>query len=253
MRIGTFIGVTCALAALGAATPAQAIECGSMTGTEGDDTLIIGEVYEWNAAIGAWWPVNPAFGVLGACLFSEVDTSLISTSCTGVNTSADYANIEMLGGDDAVTVQMSGIQACPESPYAIGPWWSGGWNNKFFLYGSLGEGADSFYGSPNRDIIVSNSMSFTDDGEDDLLCGFSGDDALYGDTDDTSDRECLDGGSGEDFCHGIGTSSPEQDRVIGCETYWSATTAPECFWNGWWVECYTCSDYCGASPPDLWP
>ncbi|MBZ0115359.1 MAG: hypothetical protein K8H88_00085 [Sandaracinaceae bacterium] len=248
----TFVPIVTSSLLLLVAARAHAFQCGSLTTDAGDNTVILGEVYQRdNSYPPQWVPVDWANGDLGACWTDQYGLShLTAFACGGQSSSSDFMLINTGAGDDQITVWHGQVTSCPGTNYAIGPWFTS-WNGKFFVDANLGTGFDRFYGTPNRDVVDSNT-STTDDGEDDLLCGYGGNDTLTGDTADATDRECLWGGGGTDVCDGAG-DSPEADRGQ-CEMLTSATNFPpdSCYFIGGQLVCENCWDACGTSPPNLW-
>ena len=120
--------------------------------------------------------------------------------------------------------------------------------DRLALDAEMGTGSDRFYGSDNADVAASNSLTVTFSGgvlnaytpadrANDTLCGYWGDDWLYGDDDDGLAgawpnigfySETLDGGGGSrDVCFGdrppalvafvAGEAQTDSADVLGCE------------------------------------
>jgi hypothetical protein len=142
------------------------------------------------------------------------------TSCTSSTTSADWVEIYGSPGGDRIAPLTSNIGTitCGTGGNKILPF---AWSFPAAIAG-LG-GSDLMYGTANNDLLVSNVFgSASGDSSNDILCGMNGDDALYGDGDDSSPapEEWLDGGPGSDYCASVlggGDFSPG-DVAANCET-----------------------------------
>jgi hypothetical protein len=95
---------------------------------------------------------------------------------------------------------------------------------------------DYIYGTSNQDTLYSDESTGTwYDNVTDLICGYGGDDEIYGDFDTSTYAypTCLDGGAGNsDVC-------ADGDVTSDCESTSGSTVA-------------TSSCSCGSAPPTIW-
>jgi hypothetical protein len=117
-----------------------------------------------------------------------------------------------------------------DTNFGFGLWYNG--------YG----GADHVYGTPNQDYLFAYDyndqygMGLDYDSYHDTLCGYDGDDCLYGDQRAIfGPTTCSDGGSGLDLSENTNYKSV------------SAHSG-----NGATVDAYTDPCSCGSAPPSLW-
>jgi hypothetical protein len=243
-----FTGAALVLAAavLGGAPRAHALTCDAVAGDDGDNTMIVGEVYQWVPALGGWFPITGS-GTVGVCWTDEHGAwNLVITRCHGTTPAGDTLDISAGAGDDVVGVHppSGDFFSCgmPTRSLAIGPWLPA-W--RLGVVTALGEGSDSFFGSPNADTTFSTDSFMGNDASDDRMCGYAGNDRLFGDLKDF-DRECMSGGAGSDRCDGGTVSLPDVDRGLSCEALINASA-------GWNTACGTETSVCGTAPPDLTP
>jgi hypothetical protein len=110
------------------------------------------------------------------------------------------------------------------------------------------KGKDFVYGTPNNDELWTDSYSIPApvggpyDPDPEPVCGYGGNDFLGGDYSpaNRSQEDCLNGGAGNDVCHG-GPDTLGQDTAYSCETNYSVVTP---------VDLNTCG--CGTAQPPLW-
>jgi len=234
------------------ASDAGAQNCGHVDYSLSADDLevVVGQQYTLVGSI-----LKPK-KVAAVCVTSAGgSTSHVLSACNA--TAVDPITLETGRGDDVIYTYRSGNPVFSCGGTLIGPWAT---IFSFGISGALGAGSDVFYGSPNDDRMISSYHEadtysgyynlWVEDGSMDVLCGYEGTDALYGDAGDSaSDFECLDGGSGvDDYCHGLSYSTPETDQAMssgefpdGCETVLGATTT--------WILSGACSNACPSTPP----
>jgi len=197
-----------------------------MSAESDDMVIVVGQQMNRFWFNGGW--VYFGTGKLATCTFGLglADPSDVYSSCDTSTSSSDTFYVSGGSGDDAIVVHQYGVFSC-------GSTYVGAWNGSFSfgLQAQGYTGADRIYGSPNADVLLSSRFlslfGYVDDGSDDALCGYGGDDDLYGDTTDSTDFECMDGGdpSPGDYCDGGSASSPEVDRARNCSTVSEATTS----------------------------
>ncbi len=214
----------------------------------------------WSACPGGGCYIPIGTGVLGVCWRDGYGAwHYVQTAC-GWNDSWDRLRINAGDGDDEVIAHPSGASrfACEGGYFAIDPaaWGSSQFNVGLDVY--LGEGIDAFDGTPMSDVVRSNDFGLNDDGSGagprnpylgDVMCGYGGNDGLYGDADNATgwaNNECLNGGSGTDVCNGATSTTPtDYDDNWACETnsnnYSSGTTG------------YTSACQNACTSPDLSP
>lgn len=195
-----------------AATPcatAHAATCATFTADSGDNVIILGETtsYFWYA--GKYWFYGT--GDLAVCWKTThgVYTYTSYSSCDSNTSASDSVYVKALAGDDVVVPNVEGhnCEGSAISTY-VNPF-----NEAIFDFGldtEMGTGADTAYGTGNDDVLYSNEYGtivpynyLPADADEDILCGYDGDDSLYGDHDDTETyEEILHGGDGTDYCNG---------------------------------------------------
>lgn len=221
--------------------------CDTVDLNDDHNVAIVGEILQWSSGIGAYIPVGS--GTLGVCWQDGTSGTWVleTTSCSAYST-WDRLRINARGGNDTVIAHPAGASTfyCESASYVIAP---ADWVNVFNvgLDTYLGEGSDTFHGSPRSDVCRSNDFAMTDDGEGDTLCGYGDSDGLYGDDDSVTgwaNNECLNGGAGSsDVCNGGAVNtSPDHDDAWYCESVSNTYPTP-----------YTaaCRDACTS--PDLSP
>lgn len=212
---------------VGVGARAYAGECGSLSVDDsGGVVVVLGERY---FKVGGF--LAPS-GVAAACVLQSDGTQTFHefAGCTaGTSGARDWLSVYTDEGDDIIATShpFDDVFECDWSGGGdgrgayIGPWATTTRNATNFFFGVAARGmggSDEIYGSPNRDYLFSSryyGFSIPDDGEVDLLCGYDGDDYLYGDAGDSSDYECLDGGADADYCNGNGSGT---DYGQNCET-----------------------------------
>lgn len=242
---------------------AAAAVCDSVIGDSGDNIVILGSQTTHVGTYPNDFYVSLSPLRLQACWRDQYGLwHLDTTSCTGTYTPAgDQVIVDTGEGDDIVVAHpdSAGNFTCPVSTgVVVGPWVPG---MDFGINALLGTGADTAYLSPNDDIAISGAATAVDDGANDIMCGYGGDDILLGDGTDGTDLECLDGGADTDVCYGYGSDvSPDPDSAPRCETVNSASSGCS-YIPPFLFLCDSCagggvfglSSYCGSEPPDLSP
>jgi hypothetical protein len=150
-----------------------------------------------------WAALGEINGHLAMCQRRYDGTQIYTPipSCSAATPSGDLVRLSDAGGGDATTIGpldhdilCGGTQPMhPWSPtFAFGLWYTG--------YGA----DDYILGTPNADVLHSFSyVPGLHDASPDQVCGYGGDDELYGDVDGpapTVPLACLDGGAGTDDC-----------------------------------------------------
>ncbi len=206
------------------------------------------------------------------------------TGCDIYSTSSESVYIDAGAGNDSVAANSVGhICNAGYTPYLL-PFDVPGFS--FYMSVDLGTGSDHGYGSSNDDVFESNYRTIFGahpaDNDNDFLCGYDGDDQLYGDGDHgdsgywpiiySGHEERLNGGLGSDYCHGGDTEDtydwamipdPAPDPNIytqqwqrdiasgGCNPpIVSAAEAIAPYFSNYAFEMK--SDVCGDAPPNLW-
>ena len=177
------------------------------------------EYVDFGPPIGAFWIQTDELGVCDDGVLT------ILSGCDSSTSASDDASIELRGGDDRIAPITSGYVSCG-SGYRVYPFKSS-WDFGMVIEG--GDGEDEIYGSPNDDILRSNYVfvsgwiiSYPNDNDDDLLCGYDGNDTLDGDgtvsTPDEPDAagSCLDGQSGSDSENAWGEERTPPNCAVSC-------------------------------------
>ncbi|MCU0674555.1 MAG: hypothetical protein MUE69_17410 [Myxococcota bacterium] len=223
------------LALCGLASEARA-QCGSFFGTTGADTILVGQaVWEYtNPLTGVTSPIPRGF--VGIC--RKTGSTFEYTEIIGCNdTTQDDLYIYPQQGNDLVAPVTVAIRCGTNGPH-IGPFRETTFGFGFAVVGDgTGTGGDTIHGTRNDDALFSfHGNPGANDSSGDLLCGYEGDDFLWGDS--SSTRERMSGGVGSDHCYGgTQTSSLSIDHVWSCETRYNSTAVQ------------TSSDPCGSSVP----
>ena len=209
VRYGMHLGLGALLAIFGAAASpprARAASCGTFTATNNANDIIVGEQAGYFWYDGQYW-----FYPLGKLAICWGETTPVNyelfTGCSTSSTSSDYIKVKALGGNDRLVPNETGHICEPTilSTYVL-PFDEGRFD--FYVYAEMGTGADEAHGTENGDALYSNYNggvgSLPADSAEDTLCGWGGNDALYGDNDDTDTyEETLEGGTGaSDYCLG---------------------------------------------------
>ena len=223
----SIVALVSVLALGGFSAQAHAGECGSLSiADSGGVVVVLGERY----FKGPWG--ESSSGVAAACvLHSDGSQSFhLFPNCTaGRNGARDWLSVYTDAGDDIIATYhpFDDVFECEWSDIGdgrgtyLGPWATSISNDWNFFFGIAARGmggSDEIYGTPNRDYLYSSQyyrFTMPDDGHRDLLCGYGGDDYLYGDTADASDLECIDGGADTDYCNGYGSGS-DHGQVARC-------------------------------------
>ena len=245
-RIGAVVIVlVCCVAGGWPARVARASACGYFYADSGDNTIILGEKTGYFYYQGQLYYYG--LGDLAICWTDadEVTQFELFSDCDRSSSSSDFVYVSALAGNDKVGPNTTG-HICKVgylSTYML-PFDDAGFD--FYLYADMGTGSDWAYGTANGDVLMSNSIgvypdSFPADSAEDHLCGYDGDDDLYGDHDDTNTyEELLSGGNGTDYCNG-GYDGDVYD----------------------WIDSGTCETHlygyhinnrlgCGTSAPSIW-
>lgn len=236
-----------------ASSPVEAAECGKLVLNDDAQNVVIGEAGT-ESCLGGPTPrciFMPYYRPkLGVCWQGPSGNWHLEVfDCDTSSTSSDWFRLETRGGDDRVAVLRDehtlgdrrlldagagvGAMYCNASklitgyvPGALAPWNP---RFEFRIYAYLGEGADTFHGSDNDDVVFTNTISTVawlspaDHSSTDLVCTYGGDDIIYGDGDDDFTHgfeDWFDGGTGSDLCIGdYGIDGSEiSDLWRNCET-----------------------------------
>ena len=227
MRQSTTIAmVLCCLAMTLTPSKSRASACDTFFGDSGDNVILVGV----NAGSFQYQGQTYHYS-LGNMAICWRDQSAIwhyvenPTGCDIRSTSSEYVYISAGAGDDSVAANSVGHTCWSGyTPYLL-PFDEPGFS--FHMDVDLGTGSDHGYGSSNDDTLESNYTTFLGahpaDLANDFLCGYDGDDALFGDADQSNSgdwpitysghEERLNGGLGDDYCNG-GDSEPNYDWAM---------------------------------------
>lgn len=210
---------------------ASAQECGTYHGTSGNDIILIGE------AVDTLLGFTYRTGRVAVC--RKTGSSFVYTE---IPTCDDTTQWDLLvlpqQGNDVIAPVVSNIRCGSAGPHVVT------FSELVFGFGftvvgdGSGTGGDTIYGTQNDDYLMSlHGNPGASDNAGDLLCGYEGNDTLFGDS--SSTRERMSGGAdGGDICHGgTQTSSLSIDHTWGCESTWNS------------VSPQSSADPCGASVP----
>ena len=149
-------------------------------------------------------------------------------SCDTGSSSSDYIYVSALGGADVVWPNTEG-HICKVGYFTTYMLEFDEDIFDFYLDADMGTGSDWAYGTEHGDVLFSNKWGtlgnlLPADSAEDRLCGYGGNDTLYGDHDDSEAyEELLSGGTGSDYCNG-GNDGDTYDWIdvggtYGCETH----------------------------------
>lgn len=256
--------------------------CDAFAGDSGDNTILVGG----NA--GSFLLDNkPVYFPLGGMAICWSDQNQIwhyvenGNGCDIGSTSSDYVWIFAGEGDDSVAANSVGHTCVLGYAAHLIAFDKVGFD--FYMRADMGTGSDHAYGTSNNDLLYSNTKDFwfgnyPADNANDFVCGYDGNDTLYGDEDQSDSgywpidgaghEERLNGGVGNDLCNG-GDSEAIFDWAMvpdpnanwyqpiaagGCNTVQYASQATS-VGIGSPFENYAYamkSAVCGSHPPDLW-
>jgi hypothetical protein len=214
------------LATLLAWSPDAQAMCGLLVLDDEPQRVVFGEYALWGPCTPEVCGDHP-LGYAGACVIEQDGTRTFHAfvGCDDETIAADQIFVYTRGGDDRVGVLLDEhgeLLDCDVG--AIYPWSD---DFAFGIAAWMGEGSDTFVGSPGADWAVSSEFSGqvpVADGSFDLICGGDGNDSLNGDRDDdwtTGREEILDGGAGNDYCDGDPNSTFNggnvSDVVVRCD------------------------------------
>ena len=200
-------GLLATMLALAASTPvAHAGACGTFTASNSADHILLGEQTNYFWYDGQYWFYR--LGKLAICWGSTTPTtSELFTGCDTSSTSSDYIQVNALAGND---ILMPNEEAHLCDPLDLSGYLETFDEARFDFYvrAEMGTGADVAHGTENGDKLYSNVYgsfgTLPYDSAEDTLCGWGGNDLLYGDGDDSNTfEEILEGGNGgSDYCYG---------------------------------------------------
>ncbi len=246
LRVMAATLIVCAIAGGTYSATAHASTCATFTADSGDNVIILGETTSYFWYDGKYWFYGT--GDLAVCWKNTygVYTYTSYSSCDQNTSANDTVYVKALAGDDVVVPNVEGhnCEGSAISTY-VNPF-----NEAIFDFGlsaDMGTGADTAYGTDNDDDLYSNKPGtiipynyLPRDYAEDFLCGYDGDDSLYGDHDDTNTyEEILHGGNGTDYCNG------GQD---GSWFDWAHTTCN----TSVYASAFSVDTTCGSNPPNLW-
>jgi len=169
-------------------------------------------------------------------------------SCDTGSSSSDYIYVSALGGADVVWPNTEG-HICKVGYFTTYMLDFDEDIFDFYLDADMGTGRDKAYGTEHGDVLFSNKWGYSPylpaDSAEDILCGYGGNDTLYGNHDDSEAyEEILHGGDGIDTCNGgFDGSYYDWASFPGCNNISSAYQ-----YGGDWGGCGT------SRPPaeDIW-
>jgi hypothetical protein len=249
--LGLVLGVWWLLGAV-----AYAQECDEFTGDAGDNIILIGEASNWvGDPVTGFWGIDPGDSTRICWEDMNGQWHLWYSYCNHLATDpGEYLTVNGGGGNDIIAVYQGGV-FCDEGggrDFAMSAWNSA---SDLSLVVAGGGGADQIFGSPNWDEIYSAGLySYANDFFHDLICGYGGDDVIFGDYSD-ADTECIFGGSGADVdsCNAQTASSPERD-VGDCGPWPGTSDNMSATCPAGVTSCAWCTDemsMCGSAPPDF--
>jgi len=225
----TVAAVLCCLTMTLTPSKSRASACDTFYGDSGDNVILVGV----NAG-SFQYQGQTYYYSLGKMAICWRDQSAIwhyvenPTGCDIYSTSSEYVYISAGDGDDSVAANSVGHMCQlqdPDHARMVLPFDEPGFS--FYMDVDLGTGSDHGYGSSNDDRLESNYTTFLGahpaDSANDFLCGYDGDDQLYGDGDHgdsgywpinhSGHEERLNGGLGDDYCNG-GDGEPYYDWAM---------------------------------------
>jgi len=189
------------------AAVARAGTCGTFSADSGDNTIILGEKTSYFYYQGQIYYYG--LGELAICWLdtNELHQQSFFPNCDTGTPSSDHIYVSALGGADVVWPNTEGhiCKVGYPSSYMLA------FDEDvfdFYLQADMGTGSDKAYGTEHGDVLLSNKYGtfgnlLPADSAVDDLCGYGGNDTLYGDHDDTDTyEETLHGGDGTDTCNG---------------------------------------------------
>ena len=219
----------------GVAPVARASQCGYLGTDNGNNKIILGE--QTNYFMYQGQKVYYGTGNLATCYRGSDSYThyAVLGGCDVSSTTSDFVYVQAFAGNDNLAPAVTDGSCYLDYMW---PWDDGVFD--FYIDAEMGDGADRANGSGHGDILYSNEGPYDyGDGDEDFLCGYGGNDTLYGDGDHTdATEETMVGGTGTDYCYGKDGESYYD--WANCEYRYDAYN-------------YTDDAPCETSAPNLWP